>query len=617
MKMQMKKKARIGMLAAALAAACHGGGVTETTDFVAGTGTSGWTMGAGEWRSPTYGSAVDQIKLEYHGSGEGSAMVYAIPAEGAAAHVATLSAVSTAATFDFPETTDFRSFRIAASGAWNLAVFSAALSATSLDVPAGVVLSNNVTGTSFDASWSAVEGATGYKVYVWTNAVVGASAGTVLWQETFANAPEKTSAVNFKDEFTDNGTAGWTYEKAYASISNGAVRIGTTSDKGVLVSPPLPAFSESPLTLRVTAWRQTTDEGRDMPLGVVSGGVTNIVGVVTLGDEAAIYHVALPALNADDRIALFSPTNKASARAIIDDVAIVSGYSEGILAPTYIVDGLDVGAATEYSFTGLPSVPVQFAVEAYGRRGVTSAKSEPMTVDLANPDQVAVLNACPLSSLEGNAYAQDFDSLAALTVATGDKDWLNGTTLPYWQAYKGTVAATSIKYNGGAENHGGLYALSTNQSHAVRAFGAYSTQSDEFSFGLAFTNDTDRTVKLSSLAYSAQQWGFANNTNQNLSVSVMVTNGLNWISSYAEGWTELGSTQSLVYGTEVVHATPVATPVAITPAEEISVAPGQVLMLKWTIHSLKSGKPGMMGIDDVVVTFVSAEQGTVIKLAVR
>ena len=200
-------------------------------------------MGAGEWRSPTYGSAVDQIKLEYHGSGEGSATVYAIPAEGAETHVATLSAVSTAATFDFPETTDFRSFRIAASGAWNLAVFSAALSATSLDVPAGVVLSNNVTGTSFDASWSAVEGATGYKVYVWTNAVVGASAGTVLWQETFANAPAKTSTVNFKDEFTDNGTSGWTCEKAYASISNGAVRIGTTSDKGVLVSPPLPAFS--------------------------------------------------------------------------------------------------------------------------------------------------------------------------------------------------------------------------------------------------------------------------------------------------------------------------------------------------------------------------------------
>ena len=83
----------------------------------------------------------------------------------------------------------------------------------------------------------------------------------------------------------------------------------------------------------------------------------------------------------------------------------------------------------------------------------------------------------------------------------------------------------------------------------------------------------------------------------------MVTNGLNWISSYAEGWTELGATQSLVYSAEDVHGTPVSTPVDIVPAEEISVAPGQVLMIKWTIRSLKSGKAGMMGIDDVSLKF--------------
>ena len=82
------------------------------------------------------------------------------------------------------------------------------------------------------------------------------------------------------DEFTDNGTSGWTYEKAYASISNGAVRVGTTSGKGVLVSPSLPAFDEESLAIRVTAWRQSTSDGVDMPVGVVSGDVTNIVGVV-------------------------------------------------------------------------------------------------------------------------------------------------------------------------------------------------------------------------------------------------------------------------------------------------------------------------------------------------
>ena len=594
------------------------GPTTYAVDFTGAGTPQGWTVENGEYRSPEYSNAVDRIELRYSGAdAAASATITAFPKQGDGTTVATLSAASSGASFDFPETTDFRSFRIAVANGLALSSFAAYVSADTLNAPFSVAISKNTTGTSFDANWYPVVGATGYRAYVWTNAVVGASAGTAVWQETFANAPAKTSTVVFKDEFTDNGTTGWTFEKAYASISNGAVRVGTTSDKGVLVSPPLPAFSETPLTLSITAWRQTTSDGVDMPVGVVSGGVTNIVGVVVLGDEAAPHHVTLPALNADDRIAIFSPTNKASARAIIDDVAILSGYSEGSLAPSYIVNGLDVGLVTGYSFTGLPSVPVLFAVEAYGRRGVTSEKTEAVEVDLSNPKKVPQLNACPVSSLTSPAltYTQNFDSTAAITVPTGDKDWLNGTTLPYWQAYKDADAVDSFNYNAGTGSTGGLYVFATNRNDPVRALGAYSTQNDEFSFGLAFTNDMERTMTLSSVAYSAQQWGFKNDTNQTMTVSVKVVDGLDWISAYSDGWTEIGSTQSTVYGSEDVHDTPVSTPVAVTPAEEISIAPGQVLMLKWTIHSLKSGKPGMMGIDDVTVTFASGTRGLVIRLA--
>ena len=587
----------------------------HSADFAGGGAPEGWTVEDGEYRSPEYSNAVDRVELRYSGAdAAASATLSAFPSQGDGAAVATFSAASSGAAFDFPETTDFRSFCIAATNGLELSSFVAYVSAGALDAPSGVVVSNNTTGSSFDAHWGAVGGAEGYRLYVWTNAVSGASAGTVVWQETFANAPAKTSTVNFKDEFTDNGTSGWTYEKAYASISNGAVRIGTTGDKGVLVSPSLPAFGETPLTLRITAWRQSSSDGVDMPIGVVSGGVTNIVGVIALGDEAAPYHVALAALNADDRIAVFSPTNKTSARAIIDDVAVLSGYSEGSLAPAYIVDGLDVGAATDHSFDGLPSVPVQFAAEAYGRRGVTSEKSEAVEVDLANPDKTAQLNACPLSSLAENTYMQTFDSLAALTVPTGNQDWLNGTTLQYWQAYKDANAVGSFSYNAGSGTIGGIYVFATNRNDPVRALGAYSTHDDEYSFGLAFTNDTEITMTLSSVAYLAQQWGFANTAQQTMSVSVKVAEGLDWISAYSDGWTELGSTQSTVYGTDAQHDTPVSDPVDIVPTGTISIAPGQVLMVKWTIHSLKSGKQGMMGIDDVEVTFGSA-RGFAVRLA--
>ena len=614
----MKEESRLGtsMMAIALLVALGAYAVDVNVNFATGEGTNGWTISANDYASPDYTNAVDQISLSYAGQDTaGSATVYAAEAQGdTGQQIATISAASSSATFSFPDTTSFRVFRIETTGDMALQSFFAKVSEATLKSPSVVIISNNITGTSFDAYWNAVEGATGYRVYVWTNAVVGASVGTEVWQETFANSPEKTSTVNFKDEFTDSGTSGWTFEKAYASISNGAVRIGTTSDKGVLVSPELPTLAEAPLTLRVTAWRQSTSDGTDMPVGVVSGGVTNIAGVICLGDLSKEYHVELPSLGVGDRIALFSPTNKSSARVIVDDVAILSGYSTGHEEPAYIGNGLDVGNVAEYSFSGLPSVPVSFAVEAYGRRGVLSSKTEAVVVDLANPDKVAVLNACPISSLASSAhtYTQNFDSLAAITATTGDKEWMNGTTLEYWQSYKGADAVTSFNYNGGAGTIGGVYALSANRGDTVRALGAYSTKDNEFSFGIAFTNDTDKTMLLSNLTYFAQQWGFKNDTSQTLSVSALVTNRLDWISSFEDGWMELESTQSVVYGEKDVHDTPVPTPVEIIPTQEISVAPGNVLMLKWTIHSLKSGKPGMMGIDDLAVRFdVSQQRGLV------
>lgn len=608
--------AAAGMLAMEVAVA--GGAAVVSADFSGAVVPEGWVVENGEYRSPTYSSAVDRIVMQYSSAEMMADMsVYAFTKEGVSSLVATFTAASSASSFDFPESTDFRSFRLVPANGLALSSFTAHVAATSLDAPAAVAISNNVTGTSFDAYWSAVEGATGYKVYVWTNMVVGAAAGSAVWQETFANAPA-TNSINilFKDSYTDSGNSGWHTETVYAYSQEGTVRVGNTKNKGVLVSPALPAFDEESLAVRITAWRQSTSDGVDMPVGVMSGDVTNFVGVVALGDEAETYYVSLPTLNADDRIAIFSPTNKASARAIIDDVAIVSGYSEGRVEPSYIATG-DVVAATEYSFADLPSIAVQFAVEAYGWRGALSEKTVPVEIDLANPDKVAELNACLISSLDRKPYMQNFDSTAAITAATGNKDWLNGTTVMYWQAYKNTSAVSSFAYNAGSGNSGGLYALAANRNDPVRALGAYSTQNDEFSFGLAFTNDTEKTMTLASVVYLAQQWGFKNDTNQTMSVSAKVVDGLDWISAYGDGWTELGSTQSTVYGSEDSHDTPVSTAVAITPAEEISIAPGQVLMLKWTVHSLKSGKPGMMGIDDVTVTFgvVEKPQGFAIRLA--
>ena len=611
-------------------AAIVSGTTTQTASFTGGVDVPlGWTVSNGEYRSPEYAGAVDRIELRYSGAdAAATATVQAYPANsGEGVNIATFSAASSGASFDFTETTVFRSFCISSANGLALSSFTAYVASDSLEDPSGVVISNNVTGTSFDAYWNPVADATGYRVYVWTNAVVGASAGTEVWVDDFSNA----AAGNTSAKAVDSGTFNASYsdttfwecnEYVYPSTTNGAIRLGASDrgKNGTLLSPHLPGGD---YYLRMRAWRYSSADGTDMPIIRISGGTTSLVQIVTFTKEPGVpedFMISLPTLTEGDHLMFCSFTNK-TPRVILDRVAVVSGYSEGHPEPSYIVDGLDVGAATGHSFSDLPSAPVQFAVEAYGRRGVSSAKTEAEIVDLSNPDKVAVLNACLLSSLTSSdhayTYSQNFDSLAAITATTGDKEWLNGTTLSYWQAYKGGNAVTSYKYNGGSSTTGGLYALATNQSHAVRALGAYSTQNDQFSFGIAFTNDTDKTITLASLAYLAQQWGLANTANQTLSVSVKVVDVLDWISTYDDGWTELASTNSVVYGAEESHDTPVSTQVTVNPTEEITIAPGQVLMIKWTIHSLKSGKPGMMGIDDVTVTFDVAEgsQGLVIKIA--
>ena len=582
-------------------------------DFTGDAVPDGWTVVNGEYHSPEYSNAVDRVELRYSGAdAAASAALSAFPRQGEGAAVATFTAASSGASFDFSDATDFRSFRIAPANGFSLSSFTAYVSAGALDAPSSVAISNNTTGTSFDASWCAVEGATGYRLYVWTNAVAGASAGTVLWQETMPGATNALSITKMSDDKFNScfENQGWTRsDKAgYPTGEDGTIRIGIKDGSGWLQTPSIEATGDG-MAVRFYA-KAVDSNNKSMTVEHVSGGSAAFAGVATLSLEMQEFIVPLSDWESGDSIR-FNSIASGDRRVVVGAVVVVSGYSEESVEPSYI-QSVDVGDVTEYSFTGLPSVPVQFAVEAYGRRGVMSERTGTMEVDLANPDKVAQLNACPLSSLVGKTYGQNFDSLAALTEDTGDMKWLNGTTLPYWQAYKNADAAHSIKYNGGNGTTGGLYALSLKQNHAVRALGACSTQNDEFSFGLAFTNDTDSAMSLSSVAYSAQQWGFGNATNQTMSVSALVVDNLNWISSYTDGWAELGSTQSYVYGTE--HDTPVSTPVEVMPSEAISIAPGQVLMLKWTIHSLKFGKTGIMGIDDVDVTFEAAK-GFAIKIA--
>lgn len=604
---------RVAFFAAAGAAVCACGSfAVEVADFEAGTGTEVWTVSDGVYVSPAYGSPVDRIALSYSGDGgAASAEIRAKTPQGVETPVATLSGASSAASFDFPESVDFRTFRVIAADGWRLSTFAATLAATTLAAPDGVAVSNNTTGTSFDLRWNPVADATGYRVFVWTNATATVAAGAEAWLESFSNAPSTTSNTTFfKDAYTDSGATGWTFDKVYACTIEGAVRIGNTSTQGVLVSPALPRFVQSAPTLRIKAWRLDAGDGESAPVSIVSGGATNEVARITLTTEAQTFEVALPELHEGDRLAFHSPTDKKSARMILDEVEILSDYYVEAMRPSYLVEGRDAGAATECTLDGLPSVPVQVAVAAYGRRGAASGQSAAQTVDLANPDKVATLNAVPLSTLANRAYSQNFDSLAALTASTGGKEWLDGATLPFWQAAKGADAAASVKYNRGTERAGGLYALASNQSDDVRALGGLSTKDAFMAFGVAFTNDTGEAMTLSAVECSAQQWGFNNTAEQPFVLSCLVTDRLDWMRSYpAEDWQVCAivpESAAKVYASGTEHNTPESTNVAFTPESAVTIPAGSVLVLKWALPMPADGSSAMMAIDDLTVTFVRA-----------
>ena len=197
-------------------------------------------------------------------------------------------------------------------------------------------------------------------------------------------------------------------------------------------------------------------------------------------------------------------------------------------------------------------------------------------------------------------------------MTSGDKDFYNGVTIPFMQAWQGNDAATKFAhYAGGNQTGAKFVALATNINESTRAFGARGKQDTTMTWGLAFTNDTGSTIFLTNVSYSAQQWGFANTTNQLLACEYLVTNRLDWIVNFTEGWQPCATTEARVLAT---HGMPEATAVNYVPEEQIRIVPGEVLYLKWTFPPPAKGSSALMAIDDLTVGFDVPRRGLFITL---
>ena len=595
--------------------------VTETAEFSGSGMPAGWSAVDGGFLSPEYSNSVSRIALAYRPvDGQfGEAQLFAIAhASGAETQIASINAATSGAAFDFPAASDYRQFRIVANGL-SLASFSATWLDMRIDAPANIV-ATALTTDSLEVSWDAVNGASGYRVSVWTNVVTGASEGTESWSDDFTRAaassgsPGALTSATFNSAYAD--MEGWEcVSYVYPSTNSSAIRIGG-ADKdrdGVLVSPPLPAGGWH---LRMRAWRYRNEDGTDMPIQRVSAGVTSLVSIVAFTREATVpeeFLIDLPTLNEGDRLIFCSFTNK-TPRVILDKVALVTGYSAGSSSPV-IVKEVAVADGTATTIDGLPqSVQVFVGVSAIDAGGVPSEVSAGVEIDLANPPPRPTLNAWAVSSPAGARYMQDFDFLAETTGTSGDKVFCNGVTIPFMQAWQDSDPATKFAFYAGGNQTGAKFlALATNINESSRVFGARTRQDTTMTWGLAFTNAMGSTIFLTNVSYSAQQWGFANTTNQLLSCEYLVTNRLDWIVNFADGWQACVETEAQVFGAGT-YGMPESTAVGYVPPAGIRIAPNEVLYLKWTLHPPAKGNSALMAIDDLTVAFRIFERGLFMRL---
>ena len=612
-----------------------GGQVVETSLFPDGSLPAGWTVNANGLQSPTYSNRVTQVAFSYaatHSGTIGTLALYASNELSSVEHeVAALNTRTTGAQLDFPDGSDYRSFRIVTNGV-ALTSFSATWMDTRLATPTNIAFANN-TGASFDLSWDAVDGATGYKVFVWTNAVSGASEGVPVWQEGFSNAEATTSsstAFNGK-QHTDNKTDGWTGDKAYRSPFQGVIKIGSGSSAGWLATPPLgSAYADASLAVRLLACVTNTTDSERIPVAIVSGSETNTADVIDdIGTEFRYSYMPISGMGADDKIIVQSPSStKASGRPVLllDEIAIVSGYSGGAQVHDVLREETISAAATACTVAGLPPVAVQVSIQALGENEADASESSAaITVDLAHPppvSQLAVLG----SAVDDVGYSESFDVLNGLGSSA---DWVDGITLPYWQARKGTTAVGTISTSSGTGNKsGGLYAYrGTNKTESASfSLAAAANTSNRLKFGFAVTNDTEGTLFDFEISFIARQWTFSSGRKeaQALHFEYLVTNEVVSVSDIG-AWQEVdelrfdamdhtaNSLADAAIADRADYATGSAFSNLSATLNEVQLKRGEVLMFRWWPDPVSNGE--VLGIDNLVLGCTASGPGLVLRLA--
>ena len=468
---------------------------------------------------------------------------------------------------------------------------------------------------AFRATWRYDGVADGFRLDVWRETWVPWR-GDVLWTETFAactNATGNPKALSPEtiDRHTDH--QGWRGDVLYIPVgAEGIIQINKTDGIGWLVSPPLPPLEDVALVVRACAVASQPDH--TMPVYLIRGDATNELARFELTTAFEDYVQTIPALETGDRFAFKAFSVGKKRRVWMDAVHLVAQFAPACCATDAVCTARPCdGAAREAWVDGLEAGAMYgFAVSAVVDGEVARSADCPVALLAADGEGAAtsLLDAVALSGLprEGarRRWHEDFSVFTNVFATSGNvADWMNGVTVPYWQAYVGTEAATAFRRNQGAGTTSGYYAYWAGGNPSTYSFGPL-TKADapDFVFGVAFENDTDAPARNVTVRYDARQFGFRNKDEQTMAFEFLVTNRL--VSVSATGaWRACDALSCRTARTADDGLSGGQDPPVTTPLPDVAlgepVPPANFLLLRWRRSAVANA--AALAIDNRAVSF--------------
>ncbi|HQF20162.1 MAG TPA: S8 family serine peptidase [Kiritimatiellia bacterium] len=327
-----------------------------------------------------------------------------------------------------------------------VSAFVAPLLAPEIQVPSAVL------ANQFNANWSAVSNATGYRLDVSDSPSFSGGGGGLVLAEDFAGVT--VSNANDISASLDTYTLvpGWTGAKIYPEM--GWIKLGSASAKGYITTPTLDLSGNGGVaTLTFELAKYGTDATTVQVLHAPDGSnFTQVGSDLTAPSSKTLQTIQINDGTANSKIQI-SAKGLSKSRFYLDNIQVEGGGGAGNFVPGY--QNRDVGNVTTYAVTGLAeNVTYYYRARAYDASRNSDYSATTNVTTTAGVDIPPVLN--PI----GNKTVALGGSLQfAITAVPTDGDEVTLTTsaLPAGATFGSTNENGTFQWNNASPT--GVYSV--------------------------------------------------------------------------------------------------------------------------------------------------------------